>query len=126
MEDTSFVTESKFRRLHPGVEIAWSDRPLDTCFSVLGFDRKKDEVLAEGVGKTQREALYDLSSSLLRLAVREKAADQDWEDCNTGNRVPLQGHHRVKRSKAGPHTKANLSATSRRTHEFQHERKKHG
>lgn len=122
------MTARKFERLHPELYVRLCFRPLGVGFypyyEARAFLRSDGSLHAQALDHDPRRAIYELSQRCLKLAVREKADKQGWADANTGEVLPLSGHHVRARSNGGPHSAANIAAVGSETHRRQHEHRR--
>lgn len=124
MKATRRMTVRRFERIHPTLRVELSELPRHVGFwRAAALLRSDGSVYAQAVHRDPLRALYELSTRCLRLAIREAADKQGWRDSNTGELVPLGGHHIVRRSKARNDSPENLAAVGAETHQRQHERR---
>jgi hypothetical protein len=121
------MSQKKFERIHPEVEVSIIKNTGKVMsggkYIGVAYNRKGWAVSMKN-GRTPEAVYYALSDSLLRRSVRVVAAKQGWRDARTGKIAPLQGHHKVKRSKKRLDSEDNLEGLSASTHSKQHEGKR--
>ena len=115
------MTKSTFERKHPGVSVQvmhW--KGIRDC----GVEVRFGNNLLLFNGREEKRLLDTASQRVLAIQSREVATAQGGRDAQTGEIKPLQGHHIVKRSAGGNHSRDNIVGLSAESHDFQHHRKK--